>query len=127
VDYTTLTPLLIVYRCSQFYCWRKLSYWWKKAISPNSLTNVITYVRELTYHIDDVMASMLASSVIDCGLRASVGSTKRFFKKMVFSASPLSTQLYGIRANAGWFEIRIMCPSGATCLLVDCCFSELAK
>jgi len=25
----------------------------------------------------------------------------------------------------GWFGIRIMCPSGATCLPVDCCFSEL--
>ena len=98
----------------------------KKKIFPNSLTNFITYVRELTYHIGDVISSMLASSVVDCGLEPRSGQP-RDFKKMVFSASPLSTQLYGVRANAGWFGIRIMCPSGATCLIVDCCFSELAK
>jgi len=26
----------------------------------------------------------------------------------------------------GWLGIRIMCPSGATCLSADCCFSNLA-
>jgi len=26
-----------------------------------------------------------------------------------------------------WLRIRIMCPSGATCLSADCCFSELAQ
>jgi hypothetical protein len=30
------------------------------------------------------------------------------------------------KSNAGWLGIRIMCPSGATCLPADCCFSELA-
>ena len=29
-------------------------------------------------------------------------------------------------AKIGWLGIRIMCPSGATCLSADCCFSELA-
>jgi hypothetical protein len=29
-------------------------------------------------------------------------------------------------AKTGWLRIRIMCPSGATCLPADCCFSELA-
>jgi hypothetical protein len=28
--------------------------------------------------------------------------------------------------KTGWLEIRIMCPSGATCLPMDCCFSDLA-
>ena len=46
--------------------------------------------------------------------------------KLVCVASPLSTQLKGERAKTGWFGIRIMCPSGATCLSADCCFSELA-
>jgi hypothetical protein len=32
----------------------------------------------------------------------------------------------GERAKTSWFGIRIMCPSGATCLPADCCFSELA-
>jgi hypothetical protein len=28
--------------------------------------------------------------------------------------------------KTGWFGIRIMCPSGATCLPADCCFGEIA-
>ena len=44
----------------------------------------------------------------------------------LFVASPLSTQPYGVRAKTVWLGIRIMCLSGATCLSVDCCFSELA-
>jgi hypothetical protein len=32
----------------------------------------------------------------------------------------------GERAKAGCLGIKIMCPSGATCLPTDCCFSELA-
>ena len=43
--------------------------------------------------------------------------------KLVFAASPLRTLRVG--SNTGWLEIRIMCPSGATCLSADCCFSEL--
>ena len=30
------------------------------------------------------------------------------------------------RAKTGWLGFRIMCPSGATCLAADYCFSELA-
>ena len=36
--------------------------------------------------------------------------------------------LLGIKEKelkTGWLEIRIMCPSGTTCLLADSCFSEL--
>jgi hypothetical protein len=32
----------------------------------------------------------------------------------------------GERAKTGWLGARIMCPSGATCLPADCCFSKLA-
>jgi len=45
---------------------------------------------------------------------------------LVFVASPLSTQYNEVREKSGWLGIRIMCPSGATCLSADCCFSELA-
>jgi len=45
---------------------------------------------------------------------------------LVFVASPLSTQHYGERANTGWLGIKIKCPSEATCLSADCCFSWLA-
>jgi hypothetical protein len=30
------------------------------------------------------------------------------------------------RVKTGWLRIRIMCPSGATCLSVDCYLSALA-
>jgi len=46
--------------------------------------------------------------------------------KLIFVASPLSTQHLGVRAKTGWLVIRIMCPSRATCLPVYCYFSELA-
>jgi hypothetical protein len=45
---------------------------------------------------------------------------------LIFVASLVSTQHYGDRARTGRLGIRIMCPSGATCLSADCCFSELA-
>jgi len=32
----------------------------------------------------------------------------------------------GVRVKTDWLRIRIMCLSEATCLLMDCCFSELA-
>ncbi len=46
------------------------------------------------------MVSMLASSVVDRGFEPRSGQTKDY-------------------------KIRKMCPSEATCLSVDCCFSEL--
>ena len=46
--------------------------------------------------------------------------------KLIFAASPLTTQQLGERAKTGWLGIRIMCPNGATCLSAECCFSELA-
>jgi len=45
--------------------------------------------------------------------------------QLVFVASSLSKQHLRERANTGWLGIRIMWPSRATCLSVDCCFSEL--
>ena len=71
-----------------------------------------------------VMVSILASSAMTIGLGPRSGHTKDC--KMVFVASFLSAHLSGVRANIGWLGIRIMYPSGATCLSVDVCFSELA-
>ena len=39
--------------------------------------------------------------------------------KLVFVASLLSLQNSGERAKTGWLGIRIMCPSGVTCLPAD--------
>jgi len=33
--------------------------------------------------------------------------------KLIFVASPLSTQHYGQRARTDWLAVRIMCQSGA--------------
>ena len=46
--------------------------------------------------------------------------------KLIFIAFPLSTQQQGERTKIGWLGIGIMCPSGATCLPMDCYFIELA-
>ena len=46
--------------------------------------------------------------------------------KRVFVASTISMQYSGERGKIGWLGIRIMCPSGATCLSADIFFSELA-
>jgi hypothetical protein len=61
------------------------------------------------------MVNVLASSAIDRGFVPWSGKTKNY--------------KIGIRwfsAKTGWLGIRIMCSSGATCLPVDCYFSELA-
>ena len=70
------------------------------------------------------MVSVLASSVVDREFEPR--RVKPNTIKLVFVASPLSTQHSGERAKTGWLGIRIMCPSGATCLSADYCFSELA-
>ena len=70
------------------------------------------------------MVSVFVSSVVDCEFEPRLVKTKTI--KLVFVASPLSTQHLGERTKTSWLGIRIMCPSGATCLSADCCFSELA-
>ena len=74
--------------------------------------------------IGNIMVSVLASCVVDRGFEPQSGQTKDY--KIGIVASPLSMQHYGERAKTGWFRIRIMCQSGATCLPADCCFSELS-
>ena len=71
--------------------------------------------------INGVMVSVLASSAVDSGFDPRSCQTK-----LVFVASSLSTQHSGEREKTGWLRIMITCPSGATCLPVECCFSELA-
>ena len=65
------------------------------------------------------MVSVLASNAVDRGFEPRSGQSKDYIK-LVFIASPLNTQHYGKTAKIGLLEIRIMCPSGATCLPADC-------
>jgi hypothetical protein len=66
------------------------------------------------------MVSVLASS--KSWVQPPDGSNQTI--KLVFAASPLSMQHEGVRAETGWIRIRIMRPSGATCLPVYCCFKD---
>jgi hypothetical protein len=47
--------------------------------------------------------------------------------KFAFVASRLKHAALRRRAKTGWLGIRIKCPSRATCLPADCCFSELVS
>ena len=67
------------------------------------------------------MVRVLASIAVDRGFN----EVKPKTIKLVFVASPLSMQHKGEIARTGWQRIKIMCPSGATCLSADCCFSKL--
>ena len=74
--------------------------------------------------IGDVMVSVLASIAVDRGFEPRSGQTKDYeIGICCFSAKHT---VLGERAKTDWLGIRIMCPSGTTCLSTDCCFSELA-
>jgi hypothetical protein len=60
------------------------------------------------------MVSVLASCAVDRGFKPQSGICCFY------------SQHSGVRAKTGGLGIRIMCPSGATCLPVDCWFSDLA-
>jgi hypothetical protein len=70
------------------------------------------------------VVSVLASSAVDRGFEP--GRVKQKTMKLVFVAFLQSTQHLGERTKTSWLGIRILCPSGASCLSADCCFSELA-
>jgi hypothetical protein len=74
--------------------------------------------------IGGIVVSMLASSAVDRGFEP--GRVKPKTMKLVFVAFLQSTQHLGERTKTSWLGIRILCPSGASCLSADCCFSELA-
>ena len=68
------------------------------------------------------MISVLASSAVDRGVEARSSEIKDYgIGVCCFSATHVA-----LRRKTGWLRIKIMCPSGATCLPADCCFSELA-
>ena len=62
-------------------------------------------------HMGGVIVSVLTSSVVDYWFKLLSGKTK--------------DHKIGISAKIGWLWLRIMCPSGVTCLPANCCFSEL--
>jgi hypothetical protein len=70
------------------------------------------------------MVSVLTSSAVDRGFETRSGQTK-IYEIGIWCFSGKHAALRK-RAKTGWLGIRIMCPTGATCLSAGCCFSELA-
>ena len=71
-----------------------------------------------------VLVIVLPSHAGDQG--SNPGWVKPKTLKLVFAASPLSTQHEGVRAKTDRLGVSIMCPSGVTCLPKDCYFSVVA-
>jgi hypothetical protein len=70
---------------------------------------------------------MVSSSAVDPGFELRSGHTKDYkIGICCFSTKHAALRSKSKRAKTGWLRIRIMCQSGATCLSVDYCFSELA-
>jgi hypothetical protein len=69
-----------------------------------------------------IMDSMFASTAVECDFEPWSGETKDYNIGICCS----STKHLGVGAKTGRLRIRIMCLSGAACLLVNCCFSQLA-
>ena len=73
--------------------------------------------------IDGIMVIVLASSVVDREFEPQLGQTKDY--TIGIGCFPAKHEALR-RKSKDWFGIRVMCSSGATCLSVDYCFSELA-
>ena len=69
------------------------------------------------------MVNVLVSSAVDRGFNPRSGQTNdNKIDICCFFAKDAVLK----RGKIGWLGMRIICPSGATCLSADCCFSELA-
>ena len=80
--------------------------------------------------IGDVMVSVLASRAVDRGFEPRSDHTKDYKIGMCcYFAKHTSlrrkNKVILLFPRTGWLGIRIMCPSGATCLSADCYFREL--
>ena len=108
-----LNTHLLFHRCF-FYCSFEcvvVIYWFYDLEARSNLWN----------RIGGVMVGVLASRAVDRGFDPRSGQPNNKIGMCCFSAKRPA-----LRRNTSWLGIRIMCLSGATCLAMDCCFSELA-
>ena len=83
------------------------------------------YLYEWVYRTGGVLVIVLSSSTVNRWFEPGSGQSKDYnIDLCFFSAEYIASKRE--RAKTGWLRIGIMCPSGATCLFTDCCFSELA-
>jgi hypothetical protein len=69
------------------------------------------------------MVSVLVSSAVDHGFKPKSGQTIDYkIGNCCLSAKHAALR---IERKTGLLEIRIICPSGATSVSANCCFSEL--
>ena len=68
------------------------------------------------------MVSVLSSGAIDQGFEPRSGQTKDY----KIGICCFYAKLAAFMRKTGWLGIRVMFPSGATCLPIDSCFKELA-
>jgi hypothetical protein len=71
-------------------------------------------------HIGGIIDSMLTSGAVYRGFEPR--SVKPKIINLIFAATPLSMQHWGIRGNTSWLGINIMCQRGASNVPLDCCF-----
>jgi len=85
--------------------------------------DIVTYTCIFIYNrISGVMVSVLDWSTVDRGFEFRSGQANDF----EIGICCFSAMHAALRRKIDWLRIRIMCPSVATCLFTDCCFSELA-
>ena len=72
------------------------------------------------------MISVLPSSAVDRGFEPRSDQTKDYKIGICFFSAKHAGLRKTSKFKTGWLGIRILCPSGPTCLSADCCFSELA-
>ena len=84
---------------------------------------VYCLLKTVLNRIRGVMVSVLASIAVDHESSPDRVKPKTNIGICCFSANHAALRE---RAKTGWLGIRIRCPSGATSLPADCCFSELA-
>ena len=70
------------------------------------------------------MVSMLSASQVDN--ESEIRSCQNKDYKIVICCFSAYHEVLRSKKKHGWFRIRIMRPSKATCLSAGCCFSELA-
>jgi hypothetical protein len=95
-----------------------------KCWGPILAYNTCIILYSIINRIGGIMVSMLALSAVNRGFEPRSGQTKDYKIGICFFSAKHAA--FRRKSKDGWLGIRIMCPSGATCLPVDCCFSELA-
>jgi hypothetical protein len=77
-------------------------------------------------HVGGVIVSVHPTCAVDRGFQMHLGQTRDYKIStciFCFSAKLISLRR---RTKTSWLRIRIMCPSGTTCLTEDGCFSGQA-